>query len=470
MKRFGVIGSGLAIAPYISGFEYLLDDDLNKAAFGEDFIWGVAAAAYQTEGAIEADGKSESIWDRFTHTKGKIKTNENGDIACDYYNRYPTDIDIIKQMNFQAFRFSLAWSRIIPQGIGSVNQKGIDFYHRVIDKCLENDITPWITLYHWDLPQALEDKGGWTNREIINWFSEYVDVCTKAYGDKVKDWMILNEPLAFTAAGYFLGMHAPGRKGLKNFLPTVHHASMCQAEGGRITRNNVIKAHIGTTFSCSSIEPFSDKEKHIKAAERFDAIINRLYLEPALGLGYPVDTIKPLKRIYKYAKPGDDEKLKFDYDFIGLQNYTREIAKYSLLTPIIWGKQVPAEKRDVELTEMKWEVYPESIYKMIKKFAAYKGIKKIIVTENGAAFHDELVDNRVHDKQRIKYFKDYLSQILRAKKEGVNVKGYFPWSLTDNFEWAEGFHPRFGLVYIDFKTQQRIIKDSGYWFRDFLSK
>ena len=205
------------------------------------------------------------------------------------------------------------------------------------------------------------------------------------------------------------------------------------------------------------------------AANRFDAIINRLFIEPALGLGYPIDTIKPLERIYQYVKPGDVEKLKFDFDFIGLQNYTREIAKYSLLKPVIWGKQIPAEKRDVDLTEMKWEVYPEGIYKILKKFAAYRGIKKIIITENGAAFPDKLTDGKVHDEKRIAFFKNYLTQVLRAKKEGVNVKGYFPWTLMDNFEWAEGYHPRFGLVYIDFKTQERIIKDSGYWFRDFLA-
>jgi beta-glucosidase len=465
------------IPPLISGFliprilkANSLFNNITKNDFGNDFIWGAACSAYQIEGAWNIDGKGTSIWDTFTHKKGNIYKNQNGDIACDFYHRYADDVDLLKYLGIHNFRFSISWSRILPNGVGTINQKGIDFYHRVIDCCLENNITPWITLYHWDLPQALEDKGGWTNREIINWFCEFVSICTQTYGDKVKNWMVLNEPMAFTGLGYFLGIHAPGKKGIANFLPAVHHAAMCQAEGARVVKSNVSNAHIGTTFSCSHIDPIKAKERHYKAAQKIDALINRLFIEPALGLGYPTDTIPILKRIEKYIQNGDDQKLKYDFDFIGIQNYTREVVKHWILNPVLWSKQVPASKRKVELTEMGWEIYPEGIYYLLKKFAAYKNIPPIYITENGAAFEDVVDDEYVHDNKRIKFIESYLRKILHAKNEGVDVRGYFYWSFTDNFEWAEGYRTRFGLVYIDFDTQKRIIKDSGFWFKKFLEE
>ncbi len=470
LKRLGATAAGLSLTPHLMAS---LDDwfvqELRKADFGTDFKWGVATAAYQIEGAWNADGKGESIWDRFTHKKGKIHNNENGDIACDFYHRYPEDIDIIRQLNMQVFRFSTAWTRILPQGIGSVNQKGLDFYHRVIDTCLEKGIEPWITLYHWDLPQALEDKGGWTNRDIEGWFGDYVNIVSKTYGDKVKNWMVFNEPMAFTGLGYMAGLHAPGKKGLGLFKKAVHHVVICQGEGGRILRANIPDANIGTTYSVSAIHPKTQAKKHVEAAKRMDALFNRLFVEPALGLGYPVDGFSYLKSMEKLLKPGDEEKMKFDFDFHGVQNYFRIVSRHSLFPPVMWANQVKPEKlvqNKSDLTDMGWEVYPEGIYEVIKKFAAYKGVKKIIVTENGAAFPDVVENGRVHDTRRIQYFKDYLSQVLRAKREGMPVSGYFVWSLVDNFEWAEGYKPRFGLVYVDYKTQQRFIKDSGYWFRD----
>lgn len=443
----------------------------SKYDFGNNFKWGVATAAYQIEGAHNVDGKGPSIWDTFTHEKGKIKNKENGDIACDFYNRYYDDIVFIKQMNMQVNRFSTAWSRVLPQGTGSINQKGIDFYHKVIDRTLELGLEPWMTLYHWDLPQALQDKGGWENREVINWFSEYANLITKTYGDKVKNWMVLNEPMAFVPLGYMLGMHAPGKKGLGSFMAATHHAAMCQAEGGRIIKANVANANIGTTFSCSWVDPKNQDEKNIEAAKKFNVLFNRLFIEPALGLGYPVQDLKLLNRLEKHIKQGDEEKLKFDFDFIGLQNYTRMVARHSLWPPIVWANQVKPEDRGVkaeDITEMGWEVYPEGMYKILKQFGAYKGVKQIIVTENGSAFPDAVEGNAVHDKKRIQFFKDYLANVLKAKNEGVNISGYFVWTLMDNFEWAEGYHPRFGLVHVDFKTQQRIMKDSGLWFKEFL--
>jgi beta-glucosidase len=438
--------------------------------FGPDFKWGVSTAAYQVEGGFDSDGKGVSVWDVFSKEKGKTFQGQNGDIACDFYRRYTYDIILLAKLKIPNFRFSISWSRIIPNGTGKVNPQGIEFYNRVIDFCLEMGIEPWITLYHWDLPYDLETKGGWTNREIIKWFGDYVELCARYYGDRVKNWMILNEPMVFTGAGYFLGVHAPGRKGLNNFLAAAHHAAMCQAEGGKIVKSLVKNSHVGTTFSCSSVHPLGHSTADVMASKRVDALLNRMFVEPLAGLGYPVADLKLLQRLEPYIKDGDEGKLAFDMDFIGVQNYTREIITHSRITPLIWAKVIKAEKRKVETTEMNWEVYPESIYEMLVKFSKYKNFKEIIVTENGAAFPDTLQNGKIYDYKRINYLDMYLKQVLRAKQEGVNVNGYFVWSFTDNFEWAEGYKPRFGLVYVDFATQDRIVKDSGFWYSELIQK
>jgi len=446
------------------------DSGLNRYLFGTDFKWGVSTAAFQIEGGYDADGKGLSIWDVFTAQKGKIKSGHHAQTACDFYTSYHTDIELIQQLNIPNFRFSISWSRVLPEGTGRINQAGIDYYNTLIDHMLQCGIEPWVTLYHWDLPHALELKGGWTNREIVKWFAEFVELCAKNFGDRVKNWMVVNEPSVFTGAGYFLGIHAPGRRGLGNFAKAVHHVTLATATGGRILRSILPEANIGTTFSCTYIEPLSGKKKHIDAAKRVDTLLNRTFIEPILGMGYPQEDLRVLNKLNKYMQPGDLEAMAFDFDFIGLQCYTREIVRSSMLTPYIGAALVSAEKRKVPLiTEMKWEVYPEAIYHMLKKFSEYKGIKKILITENGAAFPDTLTDGQVNDELRTKYIQDHLSQILRAKQGGANVHGYFVWSLTDNFEWAEGYHARFGLIHIDFETQQRTIKQSGLWFSNFLA-
>ncbi|MDR6943272.1 GH1 family beta-glucosidase [Mucilaginibacter pocheonensis] len=449
----------------------LTDQDIpiHKQLFGPDFIWGVSTAAFQIEGAHDADGKGDSVWDAFTAKKRKILNADHARIACDFYNRYEDDINLVKQLNIPNFRFSIAWARLLPNGTGYVNQAGIDYYNRVIDCCIKAGVEPWVTIYHWDMPLALEQKGGWTNREAVNWFSEFVTLCAQSFGDRVKHWMVMNEPVVFTGAGYFFGIHAPGRSGMKNFLPAIHHVVLSIAAGGKILRKLLPQAQIGTTFSCSQIEPLTSKPRDVAAAVRADALINRLFIEPILGLGYPVKELPVLKGLQKYFEPGDEDNMHFDFDFIGIQNYTREIVKYSFFTPYINARMVKAEDRNVELTAMRWEVYPPSIYHMIKKFDAYPQIKNIIITENGAAFPDVVKDNKVNDPKRIKYLQNYIAQVLKAKNEGCKVNGYFVWTLTDNFEWAEGYHPRFGLIYVDHATQQRIIKDSGLWYADFLS-
>ncbi len=471
LRLFLASSVGAVISPkFVFGKIPLKDNlDFSRLDFGPDFKWGVATSAFQIEGAHELDGKSASIWDTFSHEKGKIKTGENGDVACDFYHSYEQDLDLLKSLNMTIFRFSISWCRVLPKGTGTPNQKGIDFYHRVIDACLVRGLEPWLTLYHWDLPQVLQDQGGWKNRDSLAWFSEYAELVSKNFGSKVKNWMVFNEPSAFTALGYLIGYHAPGLKGFKNFLPTVHHVCLAQAEGGRIIRKNVPAAQIGTTYSCAHVDYYTSEKHDKKSAERWDVLLNRLFIEPALGMGYPTASFPILKKLEAYIKPGDLEKLSFDFDFIGIQNYTREVVKKMGLIPIMKGLEIKPEKRNVqEITDMGWEVYPEGMYQIIKQFAAYPGVKKIIVTENGCAFPDEVMSEKIHDLKRIDYYQRYLKQVLRAKQEGVNIGGYFCWTLLDNFEWSEGFSPRFGLVHVDFKTQKRLIKDSGYWFRDFL--
>ncbi|MBC7920011.1 MAG: beta-glucosidase [Ferruginibacter sp.] len=442
---------------------------LKRDDFGRDFVWGASTAAYQIEGAHKGYGKGESIWDAFSRMPGKIKDRSTGDVACDFYHRFPQDLALLRFLNLGAFRFSLSWSRLFPQGRGPINQQGVAFYQRVIDACLALGIQPWVTLYHWDLPQALENQGGWANRDVLGWFAEYVDFATRTYGDRVKHWMVLNEPTVFTAAGYMLGIHAPGRWGFNNFLPAAHHAALCQAEGGRIAKANVPDAEIGTTLSFTPIEPCDEnKPRHVAAAGRLDAVYNRFFLEASLGMGYPYETVSGLRDVDRYFREGDEQRLPFDFDFIGVQNYTRELASFSPLNPLVWAEPVPAEKRGVDTTAMKWEVYPEGLYQILKKVSRYPGVKKVYVTENGAAFPDTVQNGRVVDARRVQFFHDYLAQVRRAKREGAKVDGYFAWSLMDNFEWAEGYQPRFGLVHVDFQTQQRIVKESGHWFRQFL--
>lgn len=442
---------------------------MKKTDFGNDFRWGVSVSAYQIEGAHEEHGKGPSIWDVFTNNKkGKVKSNQNGNKACDFYNRFEDDLLLLKSLNIPNFRFSFSWPRLMPSGRMPFNQGGVDFYNKKIDKCLELGITPWATLYHWDLPHALELQGGWTNRDVVSWFADYAEFCVRQFGDRVKHWMIINEPMVFTGAGYFLGVHAPGRKGMSNFLPAMHHATLCMAEGGRIVKNMLPEAEVGTTFSCSYITPFRQIERDLRAARKVDALLNRLFLEPILGMGYPIADIEPLKKVDKYMKQGDEESMQFDFDFIGVQNYTREVIKHSFFTPYLFAQMVSPKKRKVETTLMNWEVYPESIYNMLKKYDAYPQIKKLIVTENGAAFPDSVVDGEVNDVLRKKYLQEHIGQVLRAKQEGVKVDGYFIWTFLDNFEWAEGFHPRFGMVHVDFESQRRIVKASGKWLQEFL--
>jgi beta-glucosidase len=438
--------------------------------FGTPFLWGVAMAAAQNEGAWNEDGRGPSIWDTFSRRQGKIKGGAKSYTGNDFYHRFKDDLLLVKALGFNTFRFSLSWSRIIPEGTGKINQQGLSFYHKVIDECLKQDITPFITLYHWDLPQALEHKGGWTSHLMNRWFEKYASVCAEAFGDKAKNWVVLNEPFGFTALGYMLGKHAPGKTGLNNFLKAVHHAALAQADGGRVLRSEIKNPYIGTSFSCSEVKAFSGNAEDIEAARKTDILLNRLFIEPLLGKGYPNENFKLIEKLelvnksWKYT-----DRLRFDMDFIGLQNYFPVVVKHSPFIPYVNATEVKATTRKVPVTGINWEISPDGFYNVLKRYWKYGAVKEIIVTESGAAFADKIINGQVADEQRMLYHQLYLNALLQAKKDGIKIKGYMAWTLTDNFEWAEGYHARFGLVHVDFKTQLRTVKQSGYWFRDFLN-
>jgi len=444
--------------------------EVNAKNFGDDFLWGVAMAAAQNEGAYNIDGKGLSIWDNFSRRQGKIKSGHKPYHACDFYHRYKDDLLLVKALGFKVFRFSISWPRILPEGTGKINKEGIAFYHRLIDECLKLDLIPFVTLYHWDLPAALEKEGGWSSHLMNKWFSRYVTICAEEFGSKIKNWIILNEPFGFTSLGYMLGKHAPGKIGMNNFLPAVHNAALAQAEGGRIIRKLVPHAYIGTTFSCSEVMPYSGKPLDIAAANRIDILMNRLMFEPLTGNGFPREDFKFLEKLELHNKSWKyTERYSFNFDFIGIQNYFPVVVKHNPIIPFINASEVKAKTRNAPRTAMGWEINPDSFYRILKRFSKYDCVKEIIVSENGAMFKDELINGVINDEGRIDYFQKYLAALLRAKKEGINIKGYFAWTLTDNFEWSEGYNARFGLIHMDFKTQLRTIKNSGYWFRDLLT-
>ena len=442
--------------------------DLDRDTFGDDFTWGVAHAAYQVEGAWDVDGKGPSIWDTFTHRKGKVRDGSTGDVACDFYHRYPEDTRLVHELGFDAQRFSINWPRVLPEGTGRVNQAGLDFYSRVVDECLDAGVEPWITLYHWDLPQALHDRGGWTNRDIVGWFEEFAGVMGEALGDRVKDWMVFNEPCSFVLGGYLAGVHAPGIRSLRKALAAAHHVNLSQASGARALRTTVTDPNVGTTHIITPMRTEGDTDRHRKGAASIDAFANRLFLDPNFGLGYPVDVSPLLRGVERYVKAGDDDAIKVDWDFIGVQYYTRILVKpwpIPLLRGMPWMSK---DHRQFDITAMGWEVQPDGLYEAIEKVNAYGKVDHLLVTENGAAFPDRLEGDAVHDPRRTRFYQDHLAQVARAQADGMPVEGYFCWSLMDNFEWAEGFVPRFGLTYVDYLTQRRIVKDSGRWFQRFL--
>jgi len=437
---------------------------MKRSDFPANFIWGTATSAYQIEGAVSEDGRGPSIWDTFSHTPGKTKGGDHGDVACDHYHRYPEDIALMKELGVNAYRFSVAWPRILPEGRGRVNPRGLDFYNRLVDALLEQGITPWATLYHWDLPQPLEDQGGWPSRETAYAFAEYADLVTRHLGDRVKHWITLNEPWCSAYLGYHAGIHAPGQQNFKHSIWASHHLLLAHGLAVPVIRRNVTGARVGITLNLSPGYPASPDPADVAAARRFDGFQNRWYLDPLYGLGYPADMLA----LYGEAPSvqGDDLiTIAAPTDFLGINYYSRAVVRNSDLEPYRFQYVRVGE----EHTDMDWEVYPEGLYDLLIRLGREYRPKAIYITENGAAYPDAVADDGgIHDLERVRYFQRHLALCLEALQHGAPLKGYFAWSLLDNFEWAEGYAKRFGLVYVDFPSQRRRIKASGYWFRDFL--
>jgi beta-glucosidase len=432
--------------------------DLAKQ-FPPDFVWGVATSAFQIEGAAFQDGKGESIWDRFSHTPGLVKGGDTGDIACDSYHRYPEDIALMKQLNQKSCRFSIAWPRIQPTGTGAVNQKGLDFYSRYVDALLAAGIRPSCTLYHWDLPQALQDKGGWPNRDLAGWYADYAEIVTKALSDRINTWAIFNEPYVFTYLGYGNGAHAPGISDNDQFLRAAHTVNLAQGDAFRAIRAVAPKAQIGAAYSMSSAVPASDTPADRAAAERAHALNNIFFIETAL-LGHYPKAYAPLKALG--FKPGDEIRMRAPLDWIGINNYFRvKVAHDEKEGPWRFKSSIPHEG---SLTHFGWEVWPEAFYDIVMRIARDYHLP-IEITENGCSYLDAPgADGVVLDTRRIDYYRAYLTQLARAIADGAPVRAYHAWSLLDNFEWAQGYSQRFGMVYVDFRDGRRVVKDSGRWY------
>lgn len=445
---------------------------MSNLTFPKNFVWGAATSAYQIEGAWNEAGKGESIWDRFSHTPGKIKDSSTGDVACDHYHRWADDIALMRSLELQAYRFSIAWPRILPAGRGAINQAGLDFYSRLVDGLLAAGITPFATLYHWDLPQALQDEGGWPVRTTAEAFVEYADVVTRHLGDRVQNWITHNEPWVIALLGHQIGEHAPGWQDWPAALKVAHHLLLSHGWAVPVIRTNSPEAKVGITLNFTPAEPATPSPADLAATRHFDGYFHRWFLDPLYGRHYPADMVAaytaegylPAEGM-TFVEPGDLAAIAVPTDFLGVNYYTRAIlsADHQVDAPehLVFPQQNP------ERTEMDWEVCPEAFYNLLNRLHFEYQPPQIFVTENGASYSDGPdAQGRIADRRRQDYLCGHLSAAHRAIQNGVPLAGYFAWSLLDNFEWAKGYQQRFGLVWVDYDTQQRLPKDSALWYRE----
>ncbi len=438
---------------------------MTSCEFPTEFLCGAATASYQIEGAPDSDGKGESIWDRFSHTRGKVKNGDTGDVACDHYNRFAEDIELMAELGLGSYRFSIAWPRIQPEGRGSPNGRGIAFYDRLVDGLLEAGIKPFPTLYHWDLPQTLQDAGGWPARELVDRFSEYAGIMADTLGDRVERWAIFNEPFIFTLLGYLTGEHAPGLKDWNAFLRASHNVNLAQGQTFRVLKQAMPQARIGSAFSMSPVEPASDCEADREAAERHHRFLNLWFLDPALHGRYPDALLTGLPRDVMDLREGDLEICRAPLDFIGINLYSRSIVQHSAQNPMLGS--IPVSRHEGPTTDMGWEVWPDALHDMIMRIDRDYDRPAIEITENGCAYDDGPdATGRIRDDRRIAFLEGYLEAVARAIEQGADVRSYHAWSLLDNFEWAHGYEKRFGLIHVDFETGRRRIKDSARWYAD----
>jgi beta-glucosidase len=437
-----------------------------RRAFAPGFAWGAATAAYQTEGAATEDGRGESIWDRFTSLPGRVANGDTGRVACDSYHRYPEDVRLMRELGLNAYRFSIAWPRIVPEGRGAVNEAGLDFYDRLVDELLANGIEPFPTLYHWDLPQALEERGGWPVRDTVEAFAEYVEVVVARLGDRVSRWITQNEPWVVAWLGYGRGEHAPGRRSDRDALAAAHHVLLAHGRAVEVIRRDRPGADVGITIDVIPIHPLTTAEADLVATGEEDGFRNRWILDPVLRGSYPEDMSRRFARILPPVHDGDLEAISAPIDFLGVNYYRRHVVKAGSngSGPIV--VDVP----DGEHTAVGWEVYPDGLHELLLRLHTEYDAPPLYVTENGAAFGDTRRNGTVDDPERTSYLDRHLGAVARAIADGVPVDGYFVWSLLDNFEWARGYAPRFGLVYVDYGTLERVPKRSYHWYRDFIAR
>ncbi len=437
-----------------------------KIKFPKDFLWGTATASYQIEGSPLGDGGAPSIWHRFSHTPGNVTNGDTGDVACDHYHRYKEDIKIMKELGLKAYRFSVAWPRVFPDGKGRINTRGLDFYKKIVDELLANDIVPFITLYHWDLPASLQDVGGWTNPDIARWFSDYADYLFQELEDRVKHWITLNEPWVTATIGHVWGTHAPGMRDMYAGMRVVHNQLRAHSEAVRAFREENISGKIGITLSNHSQEPASDTPEDVEAAKIAHEYVNYpLFLNPIYKGTYPEHFFKVAKEFFPKGFEKDLSDIKEPIDFVGINYYSGGLVKADPASPF----GIKTEKMGLPVTDMGWEIYPRGLYIILKGLQETYDPIEVYITENGAAFKDKVENGRIHDKNRIDYLREHFKMAHKAMENGVKLKGYFVWSLLDNFEWAHGYSKRFGIVYVDYSTQKRILKDSAYWYKDVIS-
>ena len=438
----------------------------DRLEFPDGFLWGAATAAYQVEGATTEGGRSPSIWDTWSHIPGNTANGDTGDIAIDHYHRWRDDIEIMKELGLKAYRFSIAWPRILPAGRGEVNQEGIAFYSDLVDGLLEAGIEPWVTMFHWDLPQILDDQGGWVNHETLSAWDEYVEAITSTLGDRVKHWITINEPWVVAHLGYNFGAMAPGRKDLKEALGVAHALNLAHGRAVNIVRKNVPDGKVGITLNLSHVYADTDSDEDQRAARLADGFGARWFLDPVMKGSYPEDMWEAFGDAVPEVKDGDLELASVPTDFLGINSYNPQYVKHDSSA----DRGVGFAERDVERTAMDWPVDPQGFQDLLERVQRDYDTDAIYVTENGSAWDDEVVDGEIHDERRIAYLKGHLNAAHRAIANGANLKGYFCWSLFDNYEWAFGYAKRFGIVYVDYSTQKRIIKDSARVYADVIAK
>ncbi len=454
--------------------------DHDGVRFPVGFRWGTATASYQIEGAVDEDGRGRSIWDTFAHTPGRILNGDTGDVACDHVHRYRDDVALMRDLGVNAYRFSLAWPRLQPTGTGPLNPDGVGFYDRLVDELLAAGIQPFATLYHWDLPQALEDAGGWPERDTASRFSDYAAAVHARLGDRIADWTTLNEPWCSAFLGYASGHHAPGRTEPAASVRAAHHLLLGHGLAVAAMRAALPDLRYGITLNLCPVDPASDDVADRQAARRIDGITNRLFLDPVLRGHYPADVLADLESVsgHGFIHAGDERLIGVLIDFLGINYYTRQIVRAR--RPGEGPRRAADGARDPawvgspdvirvgtgrETTAMGWEIDADGLFDILTRVTKEYAVPVLYVTENGAAFDDHVSsDGAVHDPRRIAYLDGHLRAAARAIDAGVDLRGYFVWSLVDNFEWAWGYSRRFGIVRVDFADQRRIVKDSGHWF------